>query len=124
MKETLRTKKRLIPNFDKIQVLFKQGFTIRSLALTFNVSYATLYRALKNQPDKSRRNWLKRKKGSCYFCGGNNSVIHHIDCDRSNNSENNLVELCKNCHFRLHRKIYKGLIKVGKLKVWKERKNG
>ena len=48
----LKQKNRDIPNLKKIKALFKQGFTIRSLALNFHIPYATLYRAL-NQQSKS-----------------------------------------------------------------------
>jgi hypothetical protein len=115
MEEVLKMKKQSILNLEEIKALQKQGFTIRSLSLTFHIPYATLYRALHRQSDKSRREWLKRKKNGCYFCSGKKSVIHHIDCDRDNNSESNLVELCKKCHLRLHRRIYDELIKVGKV---------
>lgn len=78
---------------------------------------------------------------SCYFCQNKNrkvtvlggkrakdfkyiyrsNVLHHIDCNRKNNSKSNLVELCELCHLRLHRKIYYRLVKSGKLKLINEK---
>lgn len=60
------------------------------------------------------------KKLGCYFCGTREPyrprassvlVIHHIDTDRSNNDLSNLMLLCRQCHKRLHNKIYKQLTK-------------
>jgi predicted HNH restriction endonuclease len=31
-------------------------------------------------------------------------VIHHIDRNRRNNADENLMVLCPNCHTRTHRK--------------------
>jgi len=28
-------------------------------------------------------------------------TVHHIDCDKNNNSEKNLIALCQRCHLRL-----------------------
>ena len=40
---------------------------------------------------------------SCGLCGG---VIelhrHHIDWDHSNNSSDNVITICRNCHDKLH----------------------
>ena len=74
--------------------------------------------------DKSRKMlayYDKKKKRYVYFHHVN--VTHHIDCDRTNNVKENLVELCQLCHMRLHGKIYRRLIKVGKLKVKKKAKH-
>lgn len=121
MNNILRQRKKDIPNLAQIKVLYKQGFTIRSLSLNFQIPYATLYRALMGRIDRSRAEWASKKKSGCYFCRRKSiqrsNIIHHIDCDRSNNSHKNLVELCPSCHRRLHRRIYNKLIKGGKLKV-------
>jgi 5-methylcytosine-specific restriction endonuclease McrA len=46
---------------------------------------------------------------SCDLCGYNKYqdalVVHHLDTDRSNNNEDNLVILCSNCHVHLHSTI-------------------
>ena len=134
MEETLKFKKREIPKIEQITSLYKQGFTIRSLSITFKVPYATLYRALTRYSSKNRagyfseaqEKWANKKKGNCYFCGNVKrnikrnvkvyrinkieSVIHHIDYNQENNSKDNLIELCFSCHKRLHN-IYNNLVK-------------
>jgi len=47
---------------------------------------------------------LKEMRGSvCAKCGTNvNVVVHHIDFDEWNNTESNLVLLCRSCHGKLH----------------------
>lgn len=57
--------------------------------------------------EKSYRNILKRSKNKpiCILCGINNEVVlaaHHKDHNRLNNSLENLVWLCLNCHFLVH----------------------
>ncbi|MFH1940707.1 MAG: hypothetical protein ABIL68_01285 [bacterium] len=47
--------------------------------------------------------WSERH---CCFCGkacSTNIEIHHIDCDHSNNDEDNLIPLCFDCHGELER---------------------
>jgi|PlaIllAssembly_1097288.scaffolds.fasta_scaffold03801_5 5-methylcytosine-specific restriction endonuclease McrA len=55
---------------------------------------------------------LARKRGwKCEHCGNTHWLderipleCHHVDKDRSNNEEANLVLLCRNCHFVIHGK--------------------
>lgn len=48
------------------------------------------------------RTYINRKK-ECYFCEEKNDlVVHHIDEDRNNNKEQNLLVLCPKCYHRLH----------------------
>jgi len=55
----------------------------------------------------------KRNDGKCELCDAENGkphwktgskvvlTVHHIDSDKSNNSEINLISLCQRCHLRL-----------------------
>jgi len=48
---------------------------------------------------------LERDNYKCQCCNtGNKSelIVHHIDCDKSNNSPSNLITLCGQCHMSLH----------------------
>lgn len=45
---------------------------------------------------------LKNSKGRCEICGKPAKIIHHIDGDKSNQSIDNLMALCRNCHIPLH----------------------
>jgi len=40
----------------------------------------------------------KRDNFVCKICGKNGFIIHHIDYDKKNNEENNLINLCRSCH--------------------------
>ncbi len=56
-----------------------------------------------------------RKKGYCEICGALNHephhatgskvilTVHHLDLDRENNNDDNLVQLCQSCHLGIHR---------------------
>jgi len=64
------------------------------------------YSAVFNQDLK--REVRKRDNYSCQACGVTEETlnqdldIHHIDFNKSNNSLNNLVSLCRSCHLKLH----------------------
>jgi len=50
--------------------------------------------------------YLKTTK-KCVVCGFDNVVdLHHLDHDKTNNSENNLVGLCPNHHKLIHTQKY------------------
>jgi hypothetical protein len=40
----------------------------------------------------------KRDRGICQLCYKKGYIIHHIDYDKNNNKESNLILLCKTCH--------------------------
>lgn len=40
----------------------------------------------------------KRDKFTCFICRKNGYSIHHIDYNKWNNNEKNLITLCKSCH--------------------------
>ena len=71
---------------------------------------------LKDYPDNWK--WLskqvrKRNDNKCELCDAENGkphwktgskvvlTVHHIDGDKKNNSERNLIALCQRCHLRL-----------------------
>lgn|GEM_PF-3784464 len=58
---------------------------------------------------KLRENILERDNHECKLCySDNNLEIHHIDGDRKNNSEKNLITLCQHCHLsRAHETVRK-----------------
>jgi len=49
--------------------------------------------------------YKKYKKNTCEKCGIDyNLQVHHIDNNSNNNSLNNLMTLCGNCHCGVHKK--------------------
>lgn len=62
--------------------------------------------------DKSRRRQKEEFKYNgtkevikCYFCYRNAKLTHHINEDKKDNREENLIPLCKSCHNKIHRII-------------------
>jgi len=50
-----------------------------------------------------RAKCLNEKGERCEICeGGEDIVVHHVDGDRSNDSIENLVPLCRSCHSKVH----------------------
>ena len=48
-------------------------------------------------------NILKRDNNQCQICYETTRLhIHHIDGDKKNNNDNNLITLCKRCHRMVH----------------------
>lgn len=43
---------------------------------------------------------LKRDGNCCLLCGGEDICVHHIDGNKKNNSNNNLISVCRICHGR------------------------
>lgn len=67
---------------------------------------------------KNRKIILDRDEHKCQCCGcsqdskaTNKMGIHHIDCDRNNNSPSNLITLCTQCHRSLHQKYTKYILR-------------
>lgn len=59
------------------------------------------------KPPSSLNAALRFRTKKCPICGWNEYpeafVIHHIDHNRHNNDLSNLIVLCRNCHFLVHR---------------------
>lgn len=49
---------------------------------------------------KIRKEINKRDKHRCQICNKNGKDVHHIDYNKKNNSQNNLITLCHSCHTR------------------------
>ena len=50
------------------------------------------------------RHWvLERDNFRCIHCGRRGSLhVHHLDCNKDNDSYDNLVTLCIDCHYGTH----------------------
>lgn len=54
--------------------------------------------------DGQRKEVLERDGYECQLCGNADKIIvHHIDKNKKNNSQKNLVTLCRRCHLDIHR---------------------
>jgi len=52
---------------------------------------------------KTIKKHIKKKYKKCVKCNAfNNLIVHHIDYNKYNNQENNLVVLCRSCHGKIH----------------------
>lgn len=95
-----------------------KGYTYREIGKTFGLSKQRIHQienwyevmgkfGIVNKREKKpslREIILLRDNNQCQFCFGKEKLnIHHIDRDRKNNSERNLITLCYNCHSMLHR---------------------
>lgn len=50
-----------------------------------------------------RQTHLANNEEVCVVCDTTDSiVVHHLDGDRSNNTDSNLVSICKSCHTKVH----------------------
>lgn len=52
---------------------------------------------------KNRLKILEKTKGLCEICGNIGKQIHHRDGSRNNHSLDNLILLCLNCHYLMHK---------------------
>jgi len=70
-----------------------------------------------------RSNIIKRDK-KCYICNDTKDlVVHHIDYNKSNNSDCNLLTLCRSCHGRTNwnKQKWKRILELDLL-IWKGNK--
>lgn len=62
---------------------------------------------------KQRNRIIEERGAACEICGWNYDVdglqIHHIDADRNNNEDSNLIILCSCCHSVIHQRIKRKL---------------
>jgi 5-methylcytosine-specific restriction endonuclease McrA len=50
-----------------------------------------------------RQRCIDQKGEKCNICGNNKNIeVHHIDGDRYNNSVENLIPVCEECHNKIH----------------------
>jgi len=49
---------------------------------------------------------LARFDGNCILCGKEASIVHHLDNSKSNHDLDELVALCKSCHWFFHGSKY------------------
>ena len=51
-----------------------------------------------------RHRCIEAKGRECHHCGDSRNLeVHHLDGDRNNNTLDNLLPLCRQCHRKLHR---------------------
>lgn len=67
---------------------------------------------------KIRESILKRDNYHCQCCMRSEKemyiprlIVHHIDNNKHNNNQDNLITLCNQCHFSLHRNYSKETMK-------------
>lgn len=68
--------------------------------------YDCRYHVIEQKRGKQRRKIAQGK--ICYFCEHKKRLEpHHIDADRKNDRQRNIMMICVSCHRKLHGKIYK-----------------
>lgn len=103
-------KKKICPRCKRLKVMKARGHCGGCYNTVFMLQY---------QKDMNYRKYhnispqlYKKITKSCIVCNFNKFVeLHHIDCNRQNNSEDNMVGLCPNHHKMLHTIEYGGWLK-------------
>ena len=75
-----------------------------------NIFQKYMSRGMPNIPNwvKIRKRIIERDKWRCRICHSDMDLnVHHIDYERSNNQDHNLVTLCRPCHKGVHDEGYK-----------------
>jgi len=55
------------------------------------------------------RNFIRERDNfTCQICNNFGLEVHHKDCNKNNNNQDNLTILCKSCHMKLHWEIKNG----------------
>lgn len=79
---------------------WKGGISFEPYGLEFNEDLKNLVR--------------KRDDYICQLCGDEGNIVHHIDYNKKNNSNENLITLCKSCHTKttLRRKEFQPFLEL------------
>ena len=73
--------------------------TIRQLSLIHGGTGVPYENAIYSEEFlKLRTKIRKRDKFTCKICRKNGCDVHHIDYNKENNNESNLITLCRSCH--------------------------
>jgi hypothetical protein len=105
--------KRMLPNHAK-------GYCGGCYNLLFHLDKVKAYN-VKNWHNINMELYKKVTK-ECIICGFNKVVdLHHLDKDKKNNSENNLIGLCPNHHKMVHTTKYRKEVIEELNKVFKEK---
>ena len=91
---------------ERVIALKEQRIKNSEIATTLGISRQRVDQIL-NRPciSQTTRDRIHRKyKNKCQWCGKGKLIhIHHIDLNPGNNSDDNLILLCANCHKKFHR---------------------
>jgi hypothetical protein len=85
--------------------LYKRRHTQAEIARTMGVTRQRIHQILRNyQSGGTNTKWrIKMLENDCQICYDKAVILHHIDHNSHNNSENNLLPVCCRCHIELHR---------------------
>lgn len=63
-----------------------------------------------------RKYLLERQESKCLFCGNkNNLCLHHIDMDKQNSNNNNLIYVCRSHHSKIHNNYEEMTLKIRRM---------
>lgn len=88
-----------------IKELYKQGFSYTEIGSRLGVSRQRIHQILRDYHNTGRQNRLEKYRdwGPCKVCEDNVAKdLHHIDFNNSNDEIENLIQVCKSCHYKLH----------------------
>ena len=88
--------------------LYRQGNTYSQIGIIFGISRQRIHQIIRNISSRGYQGEriLRRDNYQCQFCFNNKKLeIHHLDQNRKNNKDTNLLVLCQECHRKLHAKL-------------------
>lgn len=84
----------------------KKGITFENIGNILGISRQRVNQIYRNKLSGREiiNNRIREKDNyQCQFCFTNNNLhVHHLDKNRKNNKETNLMTLCYECHRKLH----------------------
>jgi len=87
--------------------MFKNNQSYAEIGRTLGVSRQRIHQIVNNYKNTGRADRIKRYRELgeiCALCQKNKTVnLHHKDFDNTNDSINNLIPICKECHYQLHK---------------------
>lgn len=91
-------------NKELMKIMYKNGKSYSEIGRILGVSRQRVHQVIKNYKNigKKNRESFYEKFDKCKICCNPAIALHHIDKDNTNDKPENLIPVCKDCHYKLH----------------------
>ena len=87
-------------------MLYESGHGYAEIGRTINVSRQRIHQLLKEYKNTARQGRVLKYRQllkKCKVCRNKATNLHHIDFNNKNDDLTNLLSICKECHYKIHK---------------------
>lgn len=101
--ESIRKDKRMCPKCLRINKIKSVMNARKKRIPTTEIGVGSGNSSINKERVNTVNNYRKFKKDKCILCASTKYLcVHHIDLNRNNNTIENLITICKQCHQKYH----------------------